>query len=292
MRGRHWYSVKVITPEDFPPQPPAGSPEAAKYAEAVTAATREALSKRTPPQRVAYGADPAQRLDVYSRGKDGAKLPVLLFFHGGAWITGYLWWCGFMARGVEEQGGLFVAGTYRLAPRLRFPAQLDDVNLSLEWVRNHIAEYGGDPARIVIGGHSAGGHLAALASLQGDLPAGLLACFPLCAPLDIHYPDCRPGSPEERVYKFLLSRREDDIAASPVTYAGRAAIPFHLAYGERDFERIVRSNEKFSGLLAAHRKRFTVDRVPGADHFSTHLGLGDPAASWYRTLGEAFRHGA
>ena len=281
----------MIVPAEFPPQPPAGSPEAARYAEAATAATRETLAKRTLPQRVAYGTDPAQRLDVYSK-RSGEKRPVLLFFHGGAWISGYLWWCGFMARGVEEQGGILVAGTYRLAPRLRFPAQLDDVNLALAWVRNHIADYGGDPARIIVGGHSAGGHLAALACLQNDRPAGVVACFPVSAPLDIHYPDCKPGSPEDRVYKFLLPKPEDDIAASPVTYVDRAAIPFHLMYGERDFERIVRSNLKFSGLLAARGKRFSVDRVPGADHFTTHLGLGDAAASWYQTLGEAFRHGA
>jgi len=278
----------VIAPEEFPPQPPAGSPEAAHYAEAATAATRKALSKRSPPQRVAYGADPAQRLDVYS-GK--GKRPVLLFFHGGAWISGYLWWCGFMARGVEEQGGILVAGTYRLAPRLRFPAQLDDVNLALAWVREHIAEYGGDPARIIVGGHSAGGHLAALASLQNDRPAGVVACFPLSAPLDIHYPDCKPGSPEERVYKFLLPRREDDTAASPVTYVERAKIPFHLEYGERDFERILRSNIKFKNLLIEKKKSHSVRLVAGGDHFSTHLGLRDPASPWFGNLGDAF-HGA
>ncbi|HEX9396861.1 MAG TPA: alpha/beta hydrolase [Burkholderiales bacterium] len=275
----------MIAPQDFPTQPPPGSPEAARYAEAVTAATRKALSKRNPPERVAYGADPAQRLDVYA-GK--GKSPVLLFFHGGAWISGYLWWCGFMALGVERQGGLLVAGTYRLAPAHRFPAQLDDVKAALQWVRANIARYGGDPERIVVGGHSAGGHLAALACLEQLPPAGARACFPLCSPLDIHYPDCQPGSPEERVYKFLLPRREDDVAASPVTHVERARIPFHLEYGERDFARIVQANVKFDGLMKKFKKTHSVRIVAGADHFSTHLGLRNPAAPWFADLGKAF----
>ncbi len=114
------------------------------------------------------------------------------------------------------------------------------------------------------------------------------ACFPLCSPLDIHYPDCQPGSPEERVYKFLLPRREDDIAASPVTHVERARIPFHLEYGEKDFERIVRSNVKFDDLMRKFRKTHSVKVVGGADHFSTHLGLRNPASPWFGSLGKAF----
>ena len=276
----------MITPQDFPPQLPASTPEAAKYGADATEATRALLAKRGAPDRVGYGADVAHKLDVYS--KKGEKRPVLVFFHGGAWIYGYLWWCGFMARGVEEQGGLFVAGTYRLAPAHRFPAQLGDVKAALAWVRANIGRYGGDPERIVVGGHSAGGHLAALACLEQQTPAGVRACFPLCAPFDIHYPDAQPGSGEERVYKYLLPRREDDVAASPVTYVNRAKIPFHVEYGEKDFERIIRSNRKFEKLLQEEKKAHTVRCVAGGDHFSTHLGLADPRRPWFQDLGKAF----
>jgi arylformamidase len=184
---------------------------------------------------------------------------------------------------------MLVSGTYRLAPASRFPAQLDDVLLALQWIGKNIARFGGNPDRLVIGGHSAGGHLAALATLQERPPAGVKACFPLCAPLDIQYRDCKPGSPEERVYKFLLPRREDDTGASPVTYAERAAVPFHLEYGEKDFERILWGNSRFKHLLVKNRKTHTVRVIPGGDHFSTHLRLADPAAEWFHDLGRAFR---
>jgi acetyl esterase/lipase len=273
----------TIDPSEFGTQAPPGSPEAAKYSEAATAATRQ-MGRL--PARVAYGTDSAHKLDIYE--VEGKKRPVLLFFHGGAWIMGYPWWNGFMAPGVEGQGGLLVSGTYRLAPAHRFPAQLDDVLLALQWIRNNIARYGGDPDRIVIGGHSAGGHLAALASLQPEAQPGVRACFPLCSPLDIQYRDCKPGSPEERVYKFLLPRREDDTTASPVTHAGRARVPFHLEYGERDFERILWGNSRFKDRLVQFKKPHTVRVVPGGDHFSTHLALRDPAAPWFQDLGRAW----
>jgi acetyl esterase/lipase len=268
---------EVVAPAAFAPQSPPASPEARAYAEAVSAATREEAERGFAPLRVAYGPDIQQRLDVYPAPDNGR--PVLLFFHGGAWITGYLWWCGFMARAVQQAGAMLVVGTYRLAPTERFPAQLEDVKAALAWVRANIAAHGGDPTRIVLSGHSAGGHLAALAALDND-QRGIIGCFPVSAPLDIRYRDCAPGAPEERVYKFLLARREDDEIASPILYAERARVRFHLMYGERDFERIVDANRRFAQALPPA----TRTEVPGASHFATHLALRDPGDDWYRQL--------
>jgi acetyl esterase/lipase len=169
---------------------------------------------------------------------------------------------------------------------VHYPAPLEDVDAALAWVHRHIAQHGGDPARIVVGGHSAGGHLAAMSVLLEPAPAsrGLVACFPVSAPLDIRYRDCAPDSPEARVYKYLLERREDDEQASPIVHAGRAKIPFHLAWGERDFTRILSANERFAAEMRRLGKSFTTQFDTGASHFDTHLALGDPAAPWYRAL--------
>lgn len=274
---------QVVDPQSFAPQSPPGAPEARAYAEAAAAATREEAERGMRPYRVSYGTDIQQRLDVYVPADTKARRPVVLFFHGGAWITGYLWWGGFMARAVQEAGAMLVAGTYRLAPNPRFPAQLEDVHGAMDWVRRNIGEYGGDPSAIVLSGHSAGGHLAALAAL-GDKAQGVIGCFPVSAPLDIRYRDCAPGSPEERVYKFLLARREDDEIASPIVYAERAHVRFHVMYGERDFPRIAEANRRFVDELKRKEREVTSAEIAQATHFSTHLALRDPGDGWYREL--------
>jgi acetyl esterase/lipase len=226
---------------------------------------------------VAYGPDPAQRLDVYAPEKTDAKRPVLLFLHGGAWSAGYLWWTGFMSRAAHESGALLVAGTYRFGPAHRFPAQLDDAQAALDWVRQNVGR------QIVIGGHSSGGHLAALVTLTGNAE-GVVACFPVSAPLDIRYRDCAPGSPEERVYKNLLQKRDDDEGASPIVHAAKAKVPFHLLYGERDFPRIIDANERFIDAMKKAGKAVSAERMAGASHFDTHLALREPTAPWYQAL--------
>jgi arylformamidase len=279
---------QLIAPEAFPPQSPPAAPEAVAYALKAAAASREEAENGTRPLRVAYGADAAQRLDVYAPENGDAKRPVLLFFHGGAWIAGYLWWSGFMSRAVEANGAMLVTGTYRLAPAQRFPAQLDDVNAAIDWVRQNIGRYGGDPQRIVIAGHSAGGHLAALAALTANR-SGIVACFPVSAPLDVRYRDCAPGSPEERVYRFLLAKREDDEQASPIVHAARAEVPFHLLYGERDFPRIADANRRFAEVMQKAGKAVRAQLMAGATHFDTHLALREPSAPWYQALREVIK---
>jgi arylformamidase len=272
---------QLTDPAAFAPQAPPAAAEAQAYAEKAVSATREEAQAGFTPVRVAYGADPAQRLDVYAQ--ESEKLPVLLFFHGGAWIAGFPYWTGFMSRAASRNGALLVAATYRLAPAQRFPAQLDDATAALDWVRENIPRYGGDPQRIIVGGHSAGGHLAALVALTAHRP-GVVGCFPVSAPLDIRYGDCAPGSPEERVYKFLLARREDDEGASPIVHAARARVPFHVMYGERDMPRISEANERFAETMRKADKPLTLHRMAGASHFDTHLALRDPQAPWYQAL--------
>ena len=96
---------------------------------------------------------------------------MLLQVHGGAWILGKKDQQGIpLMQHLAAQGWVCVAINYRLSPRDPWPAQAIDVKQAIAWIREHIAEYGGDPDYIAITGGSAGGHLTALTALTPNDP--------------------------------------------------------------------------------------------------------------------------
>ena len=112
-------------------------------------------------ENVSYGScDKWHLLDLY-RPKDAeGKLPVLLNIHGGAWVYGdkkvYAPYCMYLV----TQGFAVVNASYRLAPKHTFPAPLEDVGATVEWVVDHAEEYGLDVSNLFLVGDSAGAHLA------------------------------------------------------------------------------------------------------------------------------------
>jgi acetyl esterase/lipase len=124
-------------------------------------------------RNIAFGeAGRRNHLDIYLPEGDVEDAPVLLQVHGGAWTIGDKGRQGLplMAR-MAARGWVCVAINYRLAPRNAFPAQIVDVKRALAWIREHIADYGGDPGYVAVTGGSAGGHLAALAAVTPNDPA-------------------------------------------------------------------------------------------------------------------------
>lgn len=113
---------------------------------------------------VAYGADPAQRLDVYRPAK-AAGAPILIMVHGGGWITGDKANPGVIDAKAAHwlpKGYILVSVNYRLAPQANPMAQANDVANAIAFVQAHAGAWGGDPARVVLMGHSAGAHLITL----------------------------------------------------------------------------------------------------------------------------------
>jgi acetyl esterase/lipase len=112
---------------------------------------------------ISYG-DPAlelQRLDIYAP-REAKNLPVVFWIHGGGWETGDKTKVQSKPPAFVEKGFVFVSTNYRLLPKVDMATIVRDVAKSIRWVHDHIAEYGGDPERLVIMGHSAGAQLAAL----------------------------------------------------------------------------------------------------------------------------------
>ena len=121
---------------------------------------------------LAFGADPMQKLDVFTGGQ-GAGKPILLYVHGGGFTRGDKHRPGeFMYDNVmvwAVQNGMVAAQTnYRLAPQHMYPAANDDVAASVKYIREHAREYGSDPNKIVVWGHSAGASLVGIMVAHPD----------------------------------------------------------------------------------------------------------------------------
>lgn len=111
---------------------------------------------------------PRHVLDVYRPEQAaGQKRPVLFWIHGGGWQAGDKSDVDLKPKVAYERGMVFVAANYRLLPTVTMEELTDDVAAALGWVRRHIADHGGDPDRIIVGGHSAGAQLAALLCTDG-----------------------------------------------------------------------------------------------------------------------------
>jgi acetyl esterase len=113
----------------------------------------------------------------------GGPLPVLLYFFGGGWVLGTIDTADGVSRTLANSAGAMVAVVgYRLAPEHPFPAAIDDCYAATAWVAAHATEIGADPARLAVGGDSAGGNLAAAVALRaradGPALAGQLLVYP------------------------------------------------------------------------------------------------------------------
>jgi acetyl esterase/lipase len=124
---------------------------------------------------LAYGdAGRANLLDIWRHPdvKPGDAAPVLLQIPGGAWVLGNKQGQAYpLMSTMVEHGWVCVSISYRLSPKALWPAHVVDVKKAIAWVRDNIAQYGGDPEFIALTGGSAGGHLTALAALTWDDPA-------------------------------------------------------------------------------------------------------------------------
>lgn len=106
-----------------------------------------------------------QTLDIYAPA-EGQDHPVVFWIHGGGWQTGDKTSVQKKPQAFVDRGFVFVSTNYRLLPNVEMGTIIRDVAKSLGWVHKHIAEYGGDPRRIFVMGHSAGAQLAALVSID------------------------------------------------------------------------------------------------------------------------------
>ena len=108
---------------------------------------------------VAYRPGERGMLDVYKPAA-AANAPVVVFFYGGGWDSGRRQDYRFVGRALARRGFVTVVPDYRVYPEVRWPAFVQDSAEAVRWAKDHAAEYGGDPRRMVLMGHSAGAYNA------------------------------------------------------------------------------------------------------------------------------------
>jgi acetyl esterase len=114
------------------------------------------------------GGDHRIPVRIYRSGPNHAKRPVLVWYHGGGFVFGDLYTAGATCRALARRtGAIVIAVDYRLLPEHTFQQARDDCLVALQWAAERCEEFGGDTARIAVGGDSAGGTLAALVALDG-----------------------------------------------------------------------------------------------------------------------------
>ncbi len=236
-------------------------------------------------RNIAYAPDASHlhRLDLYRKvGVEApAGAPVLLYFHGGAWVMGDKREQGIpMLEHLAKSGFVCVSANYALSPKARWPRHVLDCKLALAWVKRHIADYGGDPGLVFLSGGSAGGHLAALVALSANDPAwqpgfededtSVAACIPLYGVYDFVDP-LRIGNAnlipilEHRV--FAEPAAEAFATASPISRVGELAPPFMVVHGRNDVLVPVRSARAFvEALRAASSQPVTYVELPLTQH--------------------------
>jgi acetyl esterase/lipase len=224
------------------------------------------------------------RLDVYRRVDEPTGCPVLLQVHGGAWVIGSKEQQGWpLMSHLAASGWVCVAINYRLGPRSSWPDMIVDVKQAITWVKDHVAEYGGNPDFIVITGGSAGGHLCSLAALTPNAPefqpgfedrdTTVQACVPFYGVYDftnrdgVGRGDMR-GFLERMVMKSKLTQAEDVWdAASPMSRVSADAPPMFVIHGKNDTLVPVAEARLFVRLLReVANDPVAYAELPGAQH--------------------------
>lgn len=153
---------------------------------------------------VAYGTQPRQKLDIYTpkAAPPTTGWPVVVFFYGGSWNSGARAQYKFVGEALAARGVITLLADYRLYPEVRYPDFLNDSAQALAYGLDHAAQLGGDPTRVFVMGHSAGGYNAAMLALDarwlkvaGHRPNELAGWIGLAGPYDFYpitNPDAKP----------------------------------------------------------------------------------------------------
>lgn len=253
----------------------------------LNALTRRDFSLQT---NIAYGPDPRHQLDVYIPAStdyiledslESARLPVLLFVHGGAWLHGSKDEYIFIGESFSQAGYVTVVINYRLAPEHPYPAFIEDTALAVQWINQHIDAYNGDPDRIILMGHSAGAfnvveavdHAVWLQQLNVSISC-IKAVVGISGPYSFDFHE-----DEETLLAFDEKLSPDEVM--PDRHVRPDPPPHLLIHATKD-ELVGAGNTfKMAKALRAQNGQVHIELIEGADHISV-IGTVASVLSWYK----------
>ena len=236
-------------------------------------AARAALSAQVRQRRklhadLRYGTGERERLDFFPASRPGA--PVLAFIHGGYWQSNDKEASSFLVEGPLERGFAVALLEYTLAPEADIDRIVAEIARGIGWLALHAGEFGGDPARLYVAGHSAGGHLAASAIGRRDV-AGVLSISGLfdLEPIRLCYLD-----EKLRLTDAQVARQ------SPIRGIPRERVPAVVAAGAAELPELVRQSTEYAAALG-----IAPLVLPGHDHFTILEELARPDGALCNALG-------
>ncbi len=211
-----------------------------------------------------YGAGARQRLDFFACGRPAA--PTFVFIHGGYWQRNDKELYAFLGEGVLSAGFNWALIEYTLAPVARLDHIVAEARSAVAWVIEQAKELGGDPGRVFVGGHSAGGHLTAVAMDDGRVAGGVaISGIYDLEPIRLNYLNEKLGlDPAEAARN------------SPILHLPSRAAPLVVTVGLGELPELIRQSNEF---VAAWKRHGLVGRylpVAEHDHFSILEELARP----------------
>lgn len=222
---------------------------------------------------IAYADGVRTKLDVYAPEERGAPAPVVFFIYGGGWSRGERGEYEFVGRALASRGFVTVIADYRLYPEVRYPDFLEDGARALRWVQDNIANFGGDPNRLFLAGHSAGAYNAVMQALDPSFRAEYGVTMPILAVAALSGPyDFYPFEYNE--VREVFGEAPNPQGTQPINLITAEAPPMYLATGTTDPIVRVQNTERFAERLRAQGVWVTSQYYDGFGHMEPVLAMG------------------
>ncbi|MES2256537.1 MAG: alpha/beta hydrolase [Pseudomonadota bacterium] len=221
---------------------------------------------------LAYGVDPRQKLDLYVPDAPPPKMPVILFFYGGSWESGSRSLYLAMGQAFASKGIMVAVADYRLFPQVRYPVFLEDGAQAFAYVRTNATQYGGDPARLFLAGHSAGAYNAMMLVADGKyLRQAGADVGQVCGVIGIAGPyNFLPLTDMHLITIFGGANRPE---TQPITYIDGKRPPMLLAAGTDDTTVSPRNSSDLAEKLKSFGSSVRLVTYPGIGHIGIILSL-------------------